>query len=117
MRDRDSLILESLYSFILEGKKETIDYLQKNDADQDTIAFFTKQDNKGKPLFPTDHAVVLFNWIKSNPVKLEDVERDYNDFRKYFPNKNLKDFKDYMDFSEQVHAKSGEKSFAQRREW
>jgi hypothetical protein len=114
MRDNDSLILESLYSFILEGKKETIDYLQKNDADQDTIAFFTRQDKKGKPLFPTDHAVVLFNWIKSNPVKLEDVERDYNDFRNYFPNKNLKDFKDYMDFSEQVHAKSGEKSFAQR---
>jgi hypothetical protein len=114
MRDRDSLILESLYSFILEGKKETIDYLQKNDADQDTIAFFTRQDNKGKPSFPTDHAVVLFNWIKNNPVKLEDVERDYNDFRKYFPNKNLKDFRDYMDFSEQVHAKSGEKSFAQR---
>jgi hypothetical protein len=114
MRDRDSLILESLYSFILEGKKETIDYLQKNDADQDTITFFTRQDNKGKPLFPTDHAVVLYNWIKDNPVKLDDIEKDYMDFRKYFPNKNLKDFRDYMDFSEQVHAKAGEKSFAER---
>jgi len=114
MRDRDSLILESLYTFILEGKKETIDYLQKNGADQDTITFFTKQDNKGKPIFPTDHAVVLYNWIKDNPIKLDDVEKDYMDFRKYFPNKNLKDFRDYMDFSEQVHAKAGEKSFAER---
>jgi hypothetical protein len=114
MRNKDQILLEQLYSFILEGKKETIDYLQKNGADQNTIEFFTKQDNKGKPLFPTDQATIMFNWIKDNPVNFSDIEKDYNDFKKYFPNKNLKDFKNYIDFSEKVHAKAGEKEFENR---
>ena len=114
MRNRDNVTLESLYSFISEGNKETTNYLQNNGADSYTIQLFTKQDDKGKPLFSTDQAIVMFKWIKSDRVKLEDVERDYNDFRKYFPNKNLKDFKNYLDFSEQVHAKVGEKNFQNR---
>jgi hypothetical protein len=114
MRNKDQILLENLYNLISEGKKETIDYLQKNGADQDTVTLFTKLDATGKPLFPTDQAIIMFNWIKDNPVKLSDLETDYNNFKKYFPNKNLKDFKDYLNFSETVHAKVGEKEFENR---
>ena len=114
MKNKDQILLENLYNLISEGKKETIDYLQKNGADQDTVTLFTKLDATGKPLFPTDQAIIMFNWIKDNPVKLSDLETDYNNFKKYFPNKNLKDFKDYLNFSETVHAKVGEKEFENR---
>ena len=114
MKNKDQILLESIYNLILEGKKETIDYLQKNNADQNTITLFTKQDITGKPLFPTDQAIIMFNWIKDNPVNLDDIETDYNNFKKYFPNKNLKDFKNYLNFSETVHGKVGEKEFENR---
>ena len=114
MKNKDQILLENLYNLISEGKKETIDYLQKNGADQDTITLFIKQDATGKPLFPTDQAIIMFNWIKDNPVNLSDIEKDYNNFKKYFPNKNLKDFKNYLNFSEIVHAKVGEKEFENR---
>jgi hypothetical protein len=115
MKNKDQILLESLYEkILLEGKKETIDYLQKNGADKDAIILFSKQDATGKPLFPTDQAIIMFNWIKDNQVNYEDIEKDYNNFKKYFPNKNLKDFKDYLNFSETVHAKVGEKEFENR---
>lgn len=114
MKDSDKEHISFLYVLIAEGKKETAAYLEKNAAEQSFVNFFTKQDKKGKPIFPTDHAIVLFNWIKDSPVNLNDLEQTYADFIKYFPGKNIKDFGSYNNFADQVHAKVEEKRYNKR---
>lgn len=111
---KENKAIAFLYQLIKEGKKETTEYLEKNGADQSLVGLFTKQDQKGKPLFPTDHAIVLFNWIRNKTINYNDLEQTYNDFKKYFPGKSLKEFGDYDNFADQVHAKAEEKNYAKR---
>ena len=82
---------KAYFNLLTEGKKETREYLNKNVPGsvwndrpqdlQDLIRLFTKQDNTGKPIFPTDHAIQFFNWIKDNKaINLSTIEKDYLDF-------------------------------------
>ena len=116
---------KAYFNLLTEGKKETREYLNKNVPGsvwndrpqdlQDLIDLFTKQDNTGKPIFPTDHAIQFFNWIKDNKaINLSTIEKDYLDFKKYFPNKPLSMFENYLDFTEQVHAKAGKAEYEKR---
>lgn len=108
--------------FLIEGNKETTDYLNKNvphsawkDSLDILLRTFTKADSTGKPIFPTNDVIQFFKWIKDNTaVNLSTIEKDYLDFKNFYPGKPLNMFKDYLKFTEAVHDKAREKEYKQR---
>jgi hypothetical protein len=107
---------------LTEGKKETIEFLNKNvptsawkDQADKLISTFTKADNTGKPIFPTNDVIQFFKWIKDNTaVNLSTIEKDYLDFKKFYPGKPLNSYKNYLQFTEDVHGKVNEQEYRQR---
>jgi hypothetical protein len=99
----------------LEGAAEDMitSSLRKMNATPKEISLFLKKDN-GKNLYKPEHVSILFNWVKNANADVGQLDDDYKNYLKYFPNVKLDQFKSYIDWTEKVHAKRDEASYQSR---
>jgi hypothetical protein len=90
MRDRDTLILESLYQLVCEGAKETTEKLKKMELDDDTIKKFIDVDVTSQKM----DAINLGKLYKNENPNIDDLIRLYKEFVK-FKKKNNSQTKDF----------------------
>jgi hypothetical protein len=90
MRDKDTLILESLYRLVCEGAKETTEKLKKMELDDDTIKKFIDVDVTSQKM----DAINLGKLYKNENPNIDDLIRLYKEFVK-FKKKNNSQTKDF----------------------
>ena len=105
-----------IWSLYLEGAAEDMitSSLRKMNATPEEISLFLKKDNKNKNLYKPEHVSILFNWVKNANANVRELEDDYKNYLKFFPNVKLNQFNSYIDWTEKVHAKRDEASYQSR---
>jgi len=105
-----------IWSLYLEGAAEDMitSSLRKMNATPEEISLFLKKDNNNKNLYKPEHVSILFNWVKNANANVRELEGDYKNYLKFFPNVKLNQFNSYIDWTEKVHAKRDEASYQSR---
>ena len=106
---------EVIFQLYLEGAAEdmTTSNLTKLGAPADVLQMFLQKDN-GKLVFKPEHVSTLYGWIKDQRANKTTLKSDYQNYLKLFQNTPLHQFKSYVDWTQQIHAKRDEATYHSR---
>jgi hypothetical protein len=106
---------QNIWHLYLEGAAEDMmnNILRKNNVPQELHDLFLSKENN-KLVFKTDDVPLLYKWIQNENADARTLKDDYNNYQKFFGNKKLTDFQNYIQWTEAVHAKRDEAQYQSR---
>ena len=106
---------QNIWHLYLEGAAEDMmnNILRKNNVPQELHDLFLSKENN-KLVFKTDDVPLLYKWIQNENAVARTLKDDYNNYQKFFGNKKLTDFQNYIQWTEAVHAKRDEAQYQSR---